>query len=194
MDFDDILKRMPEIAKAVNAFSSEIVQQQAFSALVNGLAAPVSDSNTSNVGSSQHRPAQPKTRKPASPTRDPATSTKRAGKKGKSPKIVTDLNLRPNSKTSLRDFIATKKPKDNQQRFAVITYYLQKTISIKNITSDHIYSAFKEIGEKVPLNIDGALLVTSRRKAWLDTSSLSDIKLTVAGENFVEHDLPTKAK
>jgi hypothetical protein len=194
MEFDELIKRISDIAKAVNAFSSESVQQQAFAALLNALDGGNSPHPTEQASRSSKESAKQKAAKvDATPNTAPKNGTvKKNSKKTGGPRIVTDLNLRPNGKSSLRDFVTEKGPNDNQKRFAVIIYYLQKKISTKNIDENHIYTAFKDIGVKVPLNIEGALSVAAKRKGWIDTSNLNDVKMTVGGENFVEHDLPAK--
>ena len=45
-----------------------------------------------------------------------------------------------------------------------------------------------------PGNLANSLALTANRKRFLDTASLDDIKLTPAGRNHVDHDLPPKRK
>lgn len=98
--------------------------------------------------------------------------------------------MRPKGKKSLKDFVSEKKPKTNEERFAVIIYYLEKTLQQRAIDRNYIYTCFKELGVKFPLQIDPVLRNAARRKGWITTSNSSDLKMTVGGENFVEHDLP----
>ena len=194
--FDELVKFFPEMAKAVNSFSSEAVQQQAFATLLATL-----DSDYQHFPSGEENKNELKKEKQKLGRRRgkvAVKATKASSKDGKTrttdtPKLVTNLNLRPTGKKALRDFVSDKKPSDNQARFAVILYYLQKTLALKNISQDHIYTAFKELGTKVPLNISTALMVTRIRKGWINTSNTDDLKLTIGGENFVEHDLPISA-
>lgn len=189
--FEDLLSSMEAIAKTVNAFNSDAVQQQVFAALLKKLAIEVSPPDDNGVVDSKGKGdvKKPPRRKTKVVSKD-GTGIPKKGKKGSSPKVVPDLNLRPQGKKSLKDFVADKQPKDNQERFAVIVYYLQKQLGVKGVGANHIYTAFKELNVKVPLDIEGALPMTTKRKGWLRTSDLSDVTLTVSGENFVEHDLP----
>ena len=100
------------------------------------------------------------------------------------------MNLRPADKQPLRDFVHEKQPKTNEERYAVILYYLQKVISLDSLNADHVYTAFKDANIRVPKDIPGGLRKAGERKGWVNTEDRSDIKITVNGENLVEHDLP----
>jgi hypothetical protein len=107
--------------------------------------------------------------------------------------FVKNLNLRPEGKASLRTFYEEKKPTDNQQLLTVVVYYLYRTLEIKGISVNHVYTSLKELtdqGVRVPPDIPNVLRKISNRKGWLDTSNADDLKTTVQGDNFVEHDLP----
>jgi hypothetical protein len=181
----DLLDAMPSIAKAVNIFSSDAVQQKAFAVLMNALGVEA------EVEESKERPAR-KTKIKRVTKR--AATTDKVAKPRKAqagpPKFKSELNLRPKGKKSLKDFVAEKKPKTNEERFAVMIYYLEKTLQEKTIDRNHIYTCFKELNVKFPLQIDAVLRNAARRKGWFDTSNSSDLRITTRGENFVEHDLP----
>ena len=180
----DLLDAMPSIAKAVNTFTSDAVQQKAFAVLMNALG---SESQIEESG----EPATQKTKNKRAASRPP--SSDKTGKPRKvqvgPPKLKADLNLRPKGKKSLKDFVDEKKPESNEERFAVIIFYLEKTLQEKAIGRDHVYTAFKELGKKAPVEIDAALRMAASRKGWI-TNTPGDLKMTVHGENFVEHDLP----
>ena len=107
--------------------------------------------------------------------------------------IVKDLILTAEGdKPSLKEFYSQKKPGSNYERNAVFSYYLLKVKERKPIQINHIYTCYKEIRQRVP-SIAVSLSETSR-KGWLDTSDMSDIKITPRGENYVEHDLPKVKK
>ena len=104
--------------------------------------------------------------------------------------FVSGLNFRPPGKPSLKDFYAGKSPSDNQSQVTVLIYYLQKILECKGITTNHLYSAFKDVGVRTPSDIGKIVRNTASRKGWVDSSEGADLKVTVLGENFVEHDLP----
>jgi hypothetical protein len=111
-------------------------------------------------------------------------------RKGPTYSFVKDLDLRPSGKQSLKEFFAEKSPPDQQAHFAVIIYYLTHVLGLSNVGIDHVYTALKDVGEKVPNDIAQIARNTANRKGWLDTADTSNLKVTTGGENYVEHDLP----
>jgi hypothetical protein len=109
--------------------------------------------------------------------------------------IVKDLDLSSNGgKKSLRDFYKEKAPSVAMENNAVFVYYLQKIAGVRNITSSHVYSCYKNVEARVPTALRQSLLDTSHRKGWIDTASMEDIKIATPGENYVEQDLPKPDK
>jgi len=169
MENEELVKKIESIAKTVNLFKSEAIQEKVFKMLME-----------TNLEKKKDILVHKK-----------SENVKKTSRKGKKYNIIGDLNFRPKDDKSLKDFIAEKKPKDNQERFAVIIYYLTNVLKYSSgITVDHIYTAFKEINEKIPSDIVVALSKASGRKGWFETKDMSNISLNVNGENFVEHDLP----
>jgi hypothetical protein len=108
--------------------------------------------------------------------------------------FIKDINFRPADKQSLKDFFAEKKPSDQQQVLTVVLYYLYRVLEINNITLDHVYSGLKEAGVRVPPDIASIFRNISNRKNYVDSGDCDCLKTTTTGDNFVEHDLPTKNK
>jgi hypothetical protein len=193
---DDLLQRLPEIAKVVNEFKSESVQLRAFEALLGGFDFPTTKDTADQITpdpvhvDARLTPQRIPKESMAVPSEPPKTG--KAKKKETPVTIVADLNLRPKGKKSLRDFYGEKKPRSNEQSFAVMVYYFEKILAITGITADHIYSAFKDLELRVPARLRTVMSNSATRHRWIDTRNLSDIKLTTHGENFVEHDLPRK--
>jgi len=107
--------------------------------------------------------------------------------------IVKDLTLTAQGdKPSLEAFYSQKKPKSNYERNLVFCYYLLKIKEIEPIGINHIYTCYKDVKRKVG-SLGVSLSETSRR-GWLDTSDMSNIKLTPRGEGYVEYDLPRVKK
>lgn len=179
--YKELVDRLPEIAKVVNLFDSESVQQQAFGLLADAIGSPA-----------------PKSTAPKLPKKKAGTpdSTKKRTKKRKAsgPTLVKDLDLRPKTGTTWKDFSGAKAPRNYNEKSTVAIYYLIKTAKVAAVTTDHVYTAYKDAGWKVPANLPNHLQSVASTKAWIDTSSMADIKLTIAGENFVEHDLPKQPK
>jgi hypothetical protein len=187
---------MGAIAKAVNAFNAEAVQHEAFSALIAAFHGrhhspaqhalkPETDDLPAVVDAEAIGPTQQRV----------ATATSRRG--GKSTrsdwKMIKDLDLNPKSKTSFDDFISEKKPKSFEDRYAVTVCYLSEILD--KVTIDHIGTVFRLTKSwKEPTDLAAGLRMASSRKGTIDTSSYQDVKITPAGRNLVEHDLPPKEK
>jgi hypothetical protein len=194
----ELLKgKLFEISKIVNAFNSESLQKQVFNIFIKSILSGdknlITQDDTDETIDLSNNNALKKKKKVVAiqggNTARPNTGKRRGEHK---PSFVKNLNLRPTGKKSLKVFIDEKRPKDNQERYAVIVYYFKKLFSIDKVGLDHIYTAFKEIDKPVPNNIRGGITVTAARKGWIDTGDVEDIKLAIPGENFVEHDLPKK--
>lgn len=192
LEGDDLLKKMPAIAEAVNAFKSDSVQLQAFQVLIAAFRA--NSKGDGEIGQLETRTSASPAKENSAKKSDEASGKPRKRAAVGSPRVLGDLDLKPDGKKSLKDFCGEKRPTTNEERFAVIIYYLQNTLGLSSITRDHIHTGFKDIGVKSPLDIDAALRMAASRKGWVDTSNSGDIRVTVAGENFVEHDLPAKVE
>lgn len=122
----------------------------------------------------------------------PKGETESKKKKSKPPSytFVKDLNLRPDGKSGLREFYNEKGPKSQQERITVVLYYLYRTLQTPSITCNHLYTAIKEVSVRIPQFLQQTLHNISNRKGWIDASNTDNLKTTVPGDNFVEHDLP----
>jgi hypothetical protein len=123
---DDLLDRMPAIAKAVSAFP-EAVQQRAFDALMAaapGKTAPApAPKGAGGEVAPKKRRSGARLRK-AEPSAESSNAKSRRGAGASQPKIVKELDLRPKGKTSFADFVKAKNPTSNHDKHAVAIYYL----------------------------------------------------------------------
>jgi hypothetical protein len=182
-DFTFLLSRMPEIADAVNAFESEELQREAFHALVGAFRGQPSNHVQNETRGEEAPSAEHKDR----PRR------KRSKGGGYSPKLVRDLNLSPNGKKPFAEFVTEKQPQSNEDKYAVVVYYLEQVLGLKEITLDHVSSVFRLTnGWKEPGNIRSGITTAASRKGTIDTTDFDDLKTTPHGRNFVDHDLPKK--
>lgn len=94
----------------------------------------------------------------------------------------------------LKEFYKEKNPDIAYEKNLVFVYFLQKRLELKNINDTHIYTCYKFVNEKIPTALKQSLSETSRLKSWIDSSSLENIKVSIVGENYVEHDLPKSKK
>ncbi|HEX4055352.1 MAG TPA: hypothetical protein VHX86_13895 [Tepidisphaeraceae bacterium] len=104
--------------------------------------------------------------------------------------IVKSLNLQPDGKESLKGFVAQKKPKTQEEHIAVYLYYLTKVLEAEKVGFSHIYTCFKETGERMPGDLPQTCRNAASKKGWIDTSDADDLKGTTRGDNLVEKDLP----
>lgn len=191
-ELEALLGRMGAIADAVNAFKSETVQHEAFTALIAAF-------HGKHQGPTQRVPAaeaaleMDKTEQAASTKRRPAIGPAKTREARSDWKMLKDLDLNPAGKLSFDEFIKEKQPRSNEDKYSVAVYYLSNVLEIENITMDHVGTTFRLTKIwKEPTNLRAGLSVTSSRKGTIDTTNCYDIKITPTGRNFVEHDLPPK--
>lgn len=193
-----LLEHMPEIAQAVNAFSSESAQRDALAALLaayssNGVA---SNDNAGDVDNPTEDTAESAESAPPQPPVKP--TAKRQRKNGGSGskdgfKFMKDLDLQPGGKQSFAAFVAEKLPKSNEDKFATAVYWFAHVAEVQPVTVHHIGSAFRFTSNwREPSDLPASLRVTAARKGTIDASKMEDLKTTPQGRNFVLHDLPAK--
>lgn len=108
-------------------------------------------------------------------------------------KVLTDLNLRPKGKTSLKDFAAKYVIKSGEELSLLVVYYLKEELK-ETVTQNHIYSCFKELGKKVPQHFKQTHTNNKNSKNWINVDDWNDIKFTVPGMNHMEHDITKSTK
>jgi hypothetical protein len=139
-----------------------------------------------------------KTRGPGTLTATDSGSTtkKKKGGGGRStPAIVKDLNLAGDGKKKrLKEFYEKFTPTSNFERNLIFVYYLQHELGLTGITVDHVFTCYRDIQVRAPAALLQSLWDTSNRRGWLDTSTTEDIKVTVPGMNYLEHDMPRANK
>jgi len=107
------------------------------------------------------------------------------------PQLIKDLDLSGgDDKPSLREFYGRYSTKNYKEKNLIFCYYLQNIINHTPITINHVFTCYRNIiGTKVPGNIYQSLKDTAHQKGWIDTSSLKNITVPVAGINYLEHDM-----
>lgn len=193
---DELLGRMPAIAEAVSAFP-EAVQQRAFDVLMaaatgSTVRAPVSNGGADEVAPKKRRSGTP--RRKAEPNAENSNAKARRGAGASQPKIVKELDLRPKGKTSFADFVKAKNPTNNHDKHAVAIYYLSHEAGLPTVSSDDVFTAWRDAGWKLPPDFLASLRLTASKKRFLDTSNSQGLRLLNTGVNRVEHDLPVQKK
>lgn len=106
--------------------------------------------------------------------------------------VLKDLNFKPTGKSSLIDFVKSYEIKSNADRIVVIIYYLNEVLGIKTVTGNHIYSGFWELKCKIPTAFYQIITNTKTREKFLDFSKITDIKLSIQGQNHARFDMNKK--
>jgi hypothetical protein len=107
--------------------------------------------------------------------------------------IVKDLNLAgQGDKPSLKGFFSKYTPSNNFERNLIFAYYLQNIAKVTPITSNHIFTCYRNTNVRIPGALIQILRDTASKRGWLDTSSLDNISLTTQGINHIEYEM-TKA-
>jgi hypothetical protein len=206
-EFDKLLDSMPRIAEAINAFTSEDVQRQAFEALVGTLNISSTGVTGSDQGSFTRNENGSATAPPVDATAEniqtaediePAAELSATDRKRRKVKpkrnwtAVKDIGFRPEGKPSFKGFIEEKQPATIDQKGLVAVYYFEQILELEEIGVGHVMAAYKEAAWRNPSNPENALQATSSRQHWLDTSNMRIIKTTQRGRDFVVHDMPAK--
>lgn len=198
--FDRLLTQMLSIARAVNEFKSESVQQDAFKAIIRALDLADTEERTPAVRptliTSKRKVSA--TRRAASPASDKPDGAPivRAKTRRVSATMSIDksLNLRPSGTQSFADFVEAKQPTMDHERSLIAVYWITKIAELPAATIEMVYTCYKDRGWRIPSNLRTAIALTAYKKGWLDTSDMDDLKVAVHGENHVEHDLPAAKK
>jgi len=106
--------------------------------------------------------------------------------------LVSTLNLNPSGEKSLNSFFGEFVSKSFFEKNTLFVYYLERVLKTTEISINHIYTCYKHVGEKVPGNLYQSLVDTKNVKGWIDFKGITDIKVTISGENRVEHDFEKK--
>lgn len=109
-------------------------------------------------------------------------------------KVLT-LDLHGKDHDSLQDFVKAKNPRSGPDRLAVVAHWLKTHLKLDEIGFDHVYTCYKTLNWPVPASIRSALKDAARRNGYFDGGAKPGLyRLTVVGENRVEHVLPEQAK
>lgn len=188
MKIEEVKKIMLEIAEILNKFP-ENLQEKAFDVMVYQLW------NIDTIELPSIDGAEEEAISEIAPKDSEKESSveKKVRKKNSSKEIYQinkDLNLSPKDKTSLKQFVESKKPQSNIEFNAVVIYYMQKILNIESISIDDVYSCYKDIGRKVPNALKQSLTDTCSSKYGYIAVNNNSYSIPVKGENFVELDLP----
>lgn len=94
-------------------------------------------------------------------------------------------------KISIKEFILSKKPKDDVQKTLAIGYYLEKYENLPPFNVKDLEESFRAAREKVPKNIGDKVQLNIKKGHMMDAKEKKDnLKawvLTNSGEKYVEN-------
>lgn len=204
-EFDRLLAAAPAIAEAVKQFDDPELRRAMFDALISarGLgrheAAPTAPAELTVVPSGPDAgPDDGGSPSPAPESEGKAGSAaprqqrpRKAGSK-KSWPIDKQINFRPADKQSLREFADEKQSSNNEQKNAVIVYYMTEVLGMSTANIGQVLAGYSACQWKPPGSPDIALRRTASKYGWIDTSDTKAMTITHAGRAFVEFDLPAQ--
>jgi hypothetical protein len=157
------------------------------------LTAPLSvEPDDSDTASKQRRAARSRRKPKAKASAGAAAKTAR--RRSSSATWVKGLDLAPKGKQSFGEFVAEKNPKSQHDRSAASVYYLTEIAEIAPVTSNHVYTCYRDQNWDMPPDLRTSLFLTASKKGFIDTSNLEDIKIEPRGVNRIERGLPAKKK
>ena len=101
-----------------------------------------------------------------------------------SPKMVSSLDL-----VGLKEFYEQYVTKNNAEKLLVFATFLHQEKSKEVVTADQLYTCFKALKERIPKVFKQAIIDAKNKHAYLDYSSVDDIRVSTVGENYVNHDI-----
>jgi hypothetical protein len=201
--FDQALDAMPRIAAAVNSFTSESTQRLALDALLRlaGLAdGPRGADGAAGPGLTVVPPLEEDEAEHGGrrEVAGGASAKQEGGRPRRARKAAVkswrprDIDFRSAGGATLRQFAEEKAPGTFYEKNVVILFFLEETLGTSPIDPSHILAGYQHCGWKAPKDPENSLCKTKSEKGWLDTSDVNNIRLTHAGREFVQYDLPAK--
>jgi hypothetical protein len=195
--FDRLIKAMPRITEAVNAFTSEQVQRSAFDVLVRALGIDRIDESVPAMAPSPpaaaDAPPVDEAGQNSVATSGVRSRTSRGRSKNKrSYTIPKHLNFAPDGQPSLEDFVAEKSPRNMDERNLAACYYLSDVMGIDSVDVGHVLAVYQAAGWRAPAQPDTSLQLTASKLSWLDTHDMRTIKVVWQGLNHLKSKMPVK--
>ena len=151
-----------------------------------------------------HAHIQPPAHKPAVQVEPEAKpkSKPRASVKKKSDSVENASGVNPNAPkldksidtSGLAAFYGQYEPKNNSEKILIFLKYLSDNLGIEEPNTDHVYTLFKKMRDKIPKAFAQAFHDTGNKHGFIDFNGpAATIKVTIAGDNHFNHDLKKKA-
>lgn len=148
---------------------------------------------TTPITSGRNEPKRPVIESASDAKHKRQTLRSKSGNSKESYTLIKDINFtKTDTNQSLKEFYKAKSPNTFAEKNAVFVYYLKNIINVSKVTLDYIYTCYDEVGSRKPDAFKQSIADTSSKKSWLNTTSFDDITISLRGQNYVDHDLPTK--
>lgn len=194
MEFYEVKEKMLEIAEVLKEFP-EALQENAFSVLVKNLDINVDINNNTELETSEELDVKTiesrdiNVNESKNKEKHTKTTTRKKNNSKESYQISKDLNLIPEGKQTFKEFYEFKQPKSSKDFNVVAIYYLEKVLEREQITIEDIYTCYKNANYKTPTRFRQSLADTSSKYGYISIDN-NIYSVPIAGENYVEHDLP----
>ena len=103
------------------------------------------------------------------------------------PKLDKNLDT-----SKLGAFYGQFEPKNNAEKILIFLKFITEELGQENPNTDQVYTCFKKTGEKIPKAYAQAFYDTSSKHGYIDFNSATDISVTIAGDNHLNHGLKKK--
>lgn len=149
----------------------------------------------SSRASSPPQPPTPPASEPetVAPTDSKTKSTRSNVEPTPNYKMLKDLDLSASKKyPALIEFTDSKFPITNEERNLVFLYYLKEIRHLDNVTLDHIYTCYRAVNIRAPVDIKASLEATASQHKWIVFTKDGQLSVTPKGREYVENYLPIK--
>lgn len=195
-DLDALLARMPEISEAVERFSFESIQAEVLQALIGAFRAgntkdvsrPVAQDGSDDALDMQNNGVR---------LRDVKNSNSKRSNSGKAKQsfhIDKNLDFVNGGTPSFKAFVDAKAPSTQVEKCLVSVYWLTRVHENAELaTIGQVYSCYKHVEWPVPSDLANTLSQAGTM-GWLDSKDREKLRVFVAGENHLEHEMPANKK
>jgi len=102
--------------------------------------------------------------------------------------VVSEFSSGEQGKRFLAETKKYEIPKSHQKKVTLFVY-IMKQIGVKNISVNHVFTCYRLLTEKTPLNLQQAIIDAKNKNMWVVNDSWLDLKTHHKGDEMVEHDL-----
>lgn len=139
-------------------------------------------------GKGQSSPKSTKS-KSNSPKEPKNSGSNNSALKSREFKLLTDLSLKPQGKTSMIDYVANYQASSNPEKILLIVSYFKDVLKTGKVSKDHIFTGLKEIKARVPDSLDDIISNVKGRNGWIKFDTKEDISVSVKGSEYIIHDM-----